>query len=276
MSMARSSAARAGWLGLVVGTACFHAAAVGAAELVESLGGRATLGGHGIARGIARVNCRTDEPGVWRQSRVFVIDTGDVAPSHDLLVAVAHGLPEDTRRVVSDCAVYGVNGPPAAIAAVWRPHGPRALRDDWAILATVAPLEGEVGRLRMAVLAPEALAALLSDEVPIKLVLYSDASGFDDCSFLGVPWIGSESLARGIFAHSCRTRPGLSGSPIVIGIAGEPIVVGVNVGRKMRPPELEGPLFYGIARAIDDEIESTVRRAAERLAARGDSRVAGR
>jgi hypothetical protein len=248
---------------LVCAALFVHADGLAAAETIGPVG---VLGGSGIERGVARLVCRGHAPRSWHQSRVFVIDTRAARRSGDLLFAASHGLPSDSGRIASDCAVHGVNGPPAAIVDAWRPEPPRSLTDDWAILMTAAPLAGEVGRLRMVVLEPEMLEALATDTTAIKLLLYSDRSGLGDCSLLGAPWVQGDELGSGIFAHSCRSRRGLSGSPIVVRVAGEPVAIGINLGYRLRPPQLEGPLFYGIGRAFDAEIAATINRAAERAA----------
>jgi hypothetical protein len=105
-----------------------------------------------------------------------------------------------------------------------------------------------------------------TDAAVIKLLLYSDRSGLGDCNLLGSPWVQGDELSYGIFAHSCRTRPGLSGTPIVVRIAGEPVAIGINLGYRLRPPQLKGPLFYGIGRAFDAEIAATIDRAVQRAA----------
>jgi hypothetical protein len=249
---------------LVCATFCVPSNASAAAETTGAVG---VVSGSGIERGVARLVCRGTAPRVWRQSRAFVVDTRAAGPrSGDLLLAAAHALPSDPGRISRDCTVHGVNGPPAAIVDAWRPEPPRSLSDDWAILMTAEPLAGDVGRLRMVVLESEVLEALATDAAAIKLLLYADRSGLGDCNLLARPWVRADELGDGIFAHSCRSRPGLSGSPIVVRIAGEPVAIGINLGYRLRPPQLEGPLFYGIGRAFDAEIAATIDRAVQRAA----------
>ena len=254
-----------GSFALLIALAVLQVPGLGVAAGV-SFGPLGYLGGQGIERGIARLMCRGEASNQWHRSRVFVVDTGVVSPHRELLLAAAHGLPRDPARVAQDCEVYGVHGRPARVVEVRRHRGAMSASDDWAILMTHAPLEGDVGRLRVAALAPEVLVELSQAGAPIKMLLYSDRTGLGDCALLGAPWIRAQELDRGLFAHSCRSQPGLSGSPIVAGMNGEPVAIGLNIGYRMRPSQVAGPLFYGIGRAFDEEIAAAIREARDAVA----------
>ena len=66
-----------------------------------------------------------------------------------------------------------------------------------------------------------------------------------------------------LFAHSCVTYPGMSGSPMVIGLAvePEPVLIALHIGSQARwsGTKLD---FVSVARPVDAEIIAAVEAAA--------------
>jgi hypothetical protein len=223
--------------------------------------------GTGTERGIVRIRCSELHEGYWRLTRGIVVDLGDATLRHDVVLAPAHGLPADPERIEKNCRISNANGASVKIARFWfsagRGEGLDAaggMADDWAVLLTASPLPGDVGRLRTAIFAPEPLQTLVDREATVAVMLSKAAADQTGCRLL-------ERLEPEVFLHSCRSWRGLSGAPILIGVDGEPVVVGINIAHMVRPVEVSGPLFLGVGVAIDEEIEATIRKAADRARA---------
>ena len=76
-----------------------------------------------------------------------------------------------------------------------------------------------------------------------------------------------------LFAHSCVTYPGMSGSPMVVGLAVElqPVLIAVHIGAQARwtGTKLD---FVSVARPVDAEIVATIEAAAAHLVAAASGR----
>jgi hypothetical protein len=214
--------------------------------------------GAGIERGIARIVCERRSPESWVRVRAVVLDLGESSPKHDVLLAPAHGLPEDTSRIKKDCRVSGAHGSPVRIADFWLSKTRNAgLEDDWVVIMTRSALTGPVGRLRAGVVSQSVLERLLVDKRPVEVMLATSAVDQRNCRIV-------ELLERRVFSHSCRGWVGLSGSPILIGVNDEPVVIGIQLGQIMRPLDMRGSLFLGVGLAINDATAAAIQQAAAR------------
>lgn len=215
------------------------------------------IDGAGIERGIAHVVCQRQGSELATRVRAVVLDLGETEPAHDVLLAPAHALPQDTKRIKDDCRVYGGQRSPEKIAEFWLPEYPLAgTNNDWVILMTRSQLDGPVGRLRAGHVSQRELATLIAEEKPIGVMLLRQESDQRDCRILEL------LRQRMVFSHSCPAWAGLSGSPIIIGIDNEPVVIGIQIASSMRPTHLGGPLFHGIGLSIDNAITEAIRQAA--------------
>ena len=211
------------------------------------------LGG-GIERGIAFLRCATPTEGVFRTSRGAILDVG--APA-DVLLTTAHGLPSDTEAVKRDCRVL-VRGEAHAIAEVWHAGGDRAgPAHDWAVIVTQR-ITGNVHRWRVGRATTDWLVDAVTQGAPISLVLRSPDVPQSNCR------LEPETQdPRVLFAHSCVTHPGMSGSPMVLGLGvePEPVLIAVHVGSQTRwtGTKLD---FVSVARPIDAEIAAAIEAAA--------------
>jgi hypothetical protein len=240
---------RAQWLCFVLIAAC-GAGLAGAAELSAV----PPLGGGGIERGIALLRCATATKGVFQTSRGALLDVG---ATEDVLLATAHGLPPDAQTVKRDCRVL-VRGKAHAIAEVWHAGGDRAgPQHDWAVIVT-RRIAGDVHRWRVGLVTSDWLIDAVSQGAPVSLVLRSPDASQNACR------LEPETQdPRVLFAHSCVTYPGMSGSPMVIGLAvePEPVLIALHIGSQARwiGTKLD---FVSVARPVDAEIAATIEAAA--------------
>jgi hypothetical protein len=227
---------------------------VGAAAVtVPSLAG---FGGTGIERGTVRVVCELNSQ-LSVRVRAVVLDVGEPAPKHDVLLAPAHGFPQDSSRIKKNCRIFGTRGPPGRIAEFWLSDSRNtSMGQDWVVLMTRSALSGSVGRLRAGVISQSSLERLAADEKAVAVMLSSSVADQRDCRIL-------ELLEPRVFSHSCPGWAGLSGAPIVIALDSEPVVIGFDIASAMRPQESRGPLFLGVGLVINDTVVEAIRQAAE-------------
>lgn len=223
-----------------------------------------TFSGVGIERGVTRLRCPSQHGNAWLRTRAIIVDTGTDA-AREVLLAPAHGLPAGAEAITKRCLVESGLGSTGRIAEVWLPERrDEAGSGDWAVLITRARFRGEIHRLRVGMVSAPSLAKLIADEAPISLMMHSLVADQNHCRILGAGLRSRRQSASGVFLHSCRTWPGVSGAPIVARFDGRPVVIGFNSGRLIRPLDHEGPLYLGVGRVIDAEIASAIRRATKR------------
>ena len=222
------------------------------------------LGGGGIERGIAFLRCATATKGIFRTSRGAILDVGATA---DVLLATAHGLPPDPEAVKRDCRVL-VRGKAHAITEVWHAGGDRAgPKHDWAVIVTKR-IVGDIRRWRVGRVTGDWLVNAVAHGTRVSLVLRSPDASHDDCR------LEPETHdPRVLFAHSCVTYPGMSGSPMVVGLAvePEPVLIAVHIGEQVRwtGTKLD---FVSVARPVDAEITATIEAAAAHVVAAASGR----
>ncbi len=255
--------------------AVFLAALIAQSERVDGADVTASLdiiGGAGLERGVTRVLCARENSSGFVRTRAIILNVSQSDLAHDVLLAPSHGLPSDLEVIKKDCNVVGASGAAERIVDIWLPEDRGDVgAADWAVLMTGRPIQGEISRLSAGVLAPDTLQRLVTDEAAITLMMHSVSADQDDCTMLNVGRQSKLRLQSGLFLHSCQTWAGVSGAPIVAGVNGEPVVIGFNIASQLRPQSYEGPLYLGLARVIDEQIASAIKRAAERASMVGKS-----
>jgi hypothetical protein len=181
------------------------------------------------------------------------------------VLAPDHGLPSKTRSVLDDCWIPGERGLRYLIVDILRPEDSRVvLAGDWAVLLVDSRRASPAARLRIGQVETRVLRDFVADEIPVRQLLSVASSDQANCTLKrDARYV--EEIAVGLFMHSCRSWPGLSGAPMLVEYEGEPIVIGFNIGRRMKAVGAKGPLFIGIGRAVDAEIAAAINDAARRV-----------
>ena len=224
------------------------------------------VGGTGVERGVVQIRCSTETPNLMRLSRGAVLQL-DADTKRDIILATAHGLPESAGAVFGLCRVLGPHGYPYRITKVWRSaRAGLGMEDDWAVLLVHGRLEGDVGRLTPAKVSADEWTDLADGAATVRLLLRQADPREGDCQLrrLSAPY---EYLPTELLVYFCGATmagaPGLSGSPLLIGVEGRPFVVGVHLGWGLRTFD-DGRLHaVSLGRPIDGEIAAAISAAAE-------------
>ena len=209
----------------------------------------------GLSHGIAQVQCRSGSQLFWL-SRGAILEIGARRPRGDVIVTTAHGLPLTTDAILQDCVVLGREAERYEVAAVWNPGRHEIhVAHDWAVLLTKGRLGGRVGRLRSAYASAGTLPELTAGEIRVRLLRPDGNPVRGDCRVLsGVESLAGD-IALGLLAYTCRARPGLSGSPLLVGAEQQPVMIGIHVGWRMR---LGGSGGVSVGRSLDGEIREAI------------------
>ncbi len=225
------------------------------------------LGGTGATRGVVQLRCSTDVPNVAHLSRGAVLDVGIEGANLDLVLTTAHGLPESEDAVLRECLVLGAQGRPYRIDKLWRaPRGGEVgVATDWAVVRVEKRLEGDVGRLAVGRVTGPRLARLATDGAPLRLLLRQAELSEGDCRFIE-PRPPYDAPATDLIVYTCRHGlggvPGLSGSPLLIGVGQRPLVFGIHIGWGLQMLD-DGRLHViSIGRPIDGDIAAAIAAAA--------------
>jgi hypothetical protein len=215
--------------------------------------------GAGVERGVAVLRCSTDLRGVYWESRGAVLDVGADGRA-DVVLTTGHGLPNATESALRDCRVIA-RGNPYFVKAVWRPPSIEAdSLNDWAVLLT-SRLGDNIQRLRPGLMTPDALARLVAERAPVRLVLrYADEEQ-SDCR------LEPSSFTRPpLVSHSCVGHAGLSGTPVIVMIGHEPLVIATQVGAQLA---WDGARITveSVARVLDADVAAAIEAAAARARA---------
>ncbi|MBI74914.1 MAG: hypothetical protein CMH94_04860 [Oceanicaulis sp.] len=196
---------------------------------------------------VVQLLCHEEQSGRYYLSRAVVLDARPGArPQFDILLATRHAL--QGRNGPRTCHVRGVPEWVGEIVDV-RTGTPSEdshpqFSADWAILRTRRRLPDETPRLRV-------LAAEGIDQGEVSLLVRPVDRA--PCDVRQSPPAFSDP---GLLIHGCRSRQGLSGTPLVVQIDGEPFVVAVHVGHTI--PFGETQDSYGIARRLNGEFLTTL------------------
>ncbi|RPI60834.1 MAG: hypothetical protein EHM50_06700 [Lysobacterales bacterium] len=250
---------RARWLSILVVVA-LGAPAARAAEVT-------TLpppSGTGIERGVALLRCKVPGTPTFFLSRGAVLEVG--AHEHaDVLLTTAHGLPASAAEVVRDCRVVA-RGREYPIDDVWHAGGDAlGAGHDWAVVLSKR-IRGDLHRWRVGEVGVESLAKLVADRAPVRLVMrYTDMGTHTDCRLEP-----RASIPSRLVAHTCLSYPGMSGSPLILGVADEPVLIGLHVGSGLEWTGFKIDMV-SVAQPIDAPVIAAIVAAAARA-----SRPAGR
>jgi hypothetical protein len=211
--------------------------------------------GDGLARGIAQVQCRAEYQLFWL-SRGAILEIVARRPRGDVIVTTAHGLPLTADAIMRDCVVIGRESERYEIAAAWNAGGHEIhVAQDWVVLLTKARLGGRVGRLRSAYPSPSTLPELVAGEMRVRLLRPDGSPVRGDCRVLSAAEPLAEDVGLGLLTYSCRARPGLSGSPLLVGAQQQPVMIGIHLGWRMR---LGGSGGVSVGRSLDGEIHEAI------------------
>ena len=219
-------------------------------------------GGSGAERGVVQIRCPTSVAYVARLSRGAVLQLG-ADTKRDLVLAAAHGLPDSRDAIIGACRVLGPHGWPYRIANVWRsPKAGLDIADDWAVLLVRRRIEGDVGRLQPARVTGDEWTELASAEAALRVLLRQADPREGDCRLQ--PSIAPYESELLVYSCGATTRaPGLSGSPLLIGVEGRPFVIGVHLGWGLQMLD-DGRLHtVSLGRPIDGEVAAAIAAAAE-------------
>lgn len=188
--------------------------------------------GLGVERGIVLLRCRGDGANMWRISRGVVLDLGLGRADRDVVLTTAHGLSPRPEAVRRDCRILGAGDRTYRIEAAWRAAGGAGDSSrDWAVLLVNRKLHGDVDRLRPGQLTVDAMLRLAAQGAPVRLLSRNPALTQRDCNLLPIDDATLGARPEGpMMIYSCRSTPGLSGSPILANVEGRPLVIGIHVG----------------------------------------------
>lgn len=219
------------------------------------------IDGKGVERGVVLVRCTTTSADISILSRGAVLDLDLPREDRDLVLTAAHGLPAERRAVLRRCRVLGEHGHAYRIEEVFRAAQDREdSRQDWAVLLVRHRLDGDVGRLPAARVSVEGLTSLATRQAPVRLLLRQADVHRGDCHLLS---FGAKPPPDALM-YSCRSAPGLSGSPILAGINGRMLVIGIHLGWGLQPAPDGRLRLVSMGHPIDAEIAAAITTATQR------------
>ena len=202
--------------------------------------------------GLVQIECLSENATYY--FRGAIIDSGDADASYEVILTSLHGLPDDLSTIRRTCVVKGAQGSHVGIKDIWRPDSRGYVSpSDWAVLLTNERLRDAIERLSAVRVPYPGREKLAANDIPVRLPLRF-VEGERACSLTQFGPAGVRS-SEGLFAHTCRTWPGLSGSPILISIDDQPFVLGIHLGSRWpydRDPAL------GIGRFVDATIAEAI------------------
>ena len=191
--------------------------------------------------GVVQLLCEDEATGRRYLSRAVVLDLPGLAGRHDILLAARHGVMDGT--VERDCRVRGERLRLGQITRIVT-SDPAAnqlgdFSQDWAIIRTRGRLPASTSRLRVAA--------------------YDDA-GHGEISMLRAAVLGApceitpapeQIVEPSLIFHDCPSRPGVSGSPLLVSVDGQPYVIGIQLGQYVMLNEHFRP--YSVGRRLSGQ-----------------------
>ena len=171
--------------------------------------------------GVVQLLCENEATGRLYLSRAVVLDLPGFAGRYDILLATRHAvMAGDVER---NCHVRGERLSFGRITRIVT-SAPAAnelgdFSQDWAIIRTRSRLAATTTRLR---------AAALDDAGHGEISMLRAAVAGDPCEITPAP---DQIVEPSLIFHDCRSRPGISGSPLLVSIAGQPYVIGIQLGQ---------------------------------------------
>lgn len=202
--------------------------------------------------GIVRIRCRLGP--IMRFFRGSVMATGQGNAAWDVVLTTLHGLPDDIDLITDRCVVVDGFGHEIGLREMWRPPL-RGLvsTSDWAVLLTRERIERIGVRLSFSADPYRELLQLARSSAPVRLPMLNPAAE-TDCNLIPSE-LTAASAAPTIFAHTCRTWPGHSGSPILADVDGRLLILGIHLGRRRNHL---AHTAYGVGRLIDSTIVAAI------------------
>jgi len=221
----------------------FMAGSAGANDVQPASHVDIEIGRDGLASLICPIPNSTDR----FVSRAFAVQQSEPG-AFELLIATRHAVGDFQSIGSLDCWVRGPEGRHYDIEQIHYSDSIPDVDHDWLVIRTSRPFPRNAVRLRVA------STHIASRDLP-EIALIQQNRNAPNCNILAETDIFYSDGA--LFAHDCHTRPGLSGSPIMVASDGNSVVIGFHIGRLM---EYSGGSReqYGLARWIDAEIEHAI------------------
>jgi hypothetical protein len=191
--------------------------------------------------GVVQLVCTNEVTGQRYLSRAVVLQLPGFLADYDVLLAARHGVMD--RDIERDCQIRGERVEIGAITRI-STSTPAAneigdFSHDWAIIRTRGRLAGPVTRLR---------AAVYDGPDQGQISMLRTAIAGEPCEITAAP---DRIVQPTLIFHDCFSRPGLSGSPLLVQIDGEPFVIGLQLGEYIMLNE--SGQEYSVGRRIGDE-----------------------
>ncbi|MEE2566145.1 hypothetical protein [Hyphobacterium marinum] len=171
--------------------------------------------------GVVRIVCRQAGSDVLQVSRGGIIQTADTRRG-EVILTTSHGLRDVSGTALEECWLYAPGGHRVDITSLTMPDRITEPGDDWAIIVTEEPFAPATVRL-----APGRLSDLAQRDVPVAMLGPAARDRFCRLSH-GV--LNSDRIAD-LFTHDCRSRHGLSGTPLAVDTGDRLVIVALNIGR---------------------------------------------
>lgn len=211
----------------------------------------------GAEAGLIAIECVPEGETIGRRFRGVVIDAGEIP--HEVVLTTAHGFPKTADVVSERCSVAGNGSRRYPIHALWRPESrERGAVDDWAVFVTGRKFRERIWRQRLrdepVVLEQPGVDPAAAVRLPLRFL------GTERSCTLRMPELNGVNLEQGLFAHTCRSWAGHSGSPVLAVDEHGAFVLGIHVGHRWIA---EPRLSLRIGRVIDNDVLVAVREATE-------------
>jgi hypothetical protein len=195
---------------------------------------------HDTRNGVVQLVCQDEASGQRYLSRAAVLSLPGFEAHYDILLATRHAVMDG--NVERNCHIRGERLQVGQITridtSVLTAEEAGDFNLDWAIIRTHGRLSPRIPRLR---------AIAFDGEAPGQVSLLRASVETDPCTVNRGPGPRDEPA---LIFHDCFSRPGLSGSPLLVELDGEAFVIGIHIGEyiMLDPPARH----YGVARRLND------------------------
>ena len=214
-----------------------------------------------VHAGVVQLVCRNSTTQKRTTSLGTLLDIPTIQ-QQDIVVVAAHGLTDD----IGQCTVrYGQEL--LSIHAVQKGEGLRYARD-WAVLTLSDRFSKNAQRLDWYTPSGEELANFVADQGEILVMRHTNGETGRSCR-VHIPQHGlkDDQDDDKFIVADCKTFPGMSGAPVLVGVADQPHVIGINIGRRwdlsLGEPEWERAV--NLIRILDRDIQQAIEHAVENV-----------
>ena len=187
----------------------------------------------------------------WVSSGVVIqSDTTGDERRGEVVITTAHGVGHYGDDRHDECFVEGPDGGHYRVIRTFNPPTLASSWEDWAVVVTSRPFEGPAVRL------PVRGIQGVEGDVPVAMVGRDFTN--PQCRLSRSRRVNDGG--RLVYTHTCRSRRGLSGAPILAQVDGEMAVIAINVGRLSGGA---GPGQRAIARGVGDGFDAMIQRGFE-------------